>query len=639
MPFSKSTKPELLLARYRSLLDDVPVVVFTALSATAIQIIAFKDELDWQVSVGMALVRMTFSALIFLYWFQYRDNNPTLQQVRWRLRVASIVLVIAGVMSFLRTLFLFQHSDTFGHYFLIIYVMLHGLCFAFILSKIGVAAYIYNFLLVAAALCCINLGQFEHPHLLTILVLVFEIGMLLAMRASSQVFDRLVNATHETHGLLEENQRLANQDALTQLPNRRQFFEHVQQHLAQATQMAGKLVVGIIDLDKFKPVNDAYGHRVGDLVLVEVGRRLAGIQLSGVQFYRLGGDEFAFHAMTGGEQGILQQLGGEINQLISQPMDIEGLPITIQASIGACVFSSEQQTAQSLYEHADFALYQVKRTGRGYMEVYSQTLAQERLQLGKVDHALRTAHLENELYPVFQPIVNVHTGAVTSFESLARWRSPDIGEVSPNVFIEAAENQGVISGITQLMFRKSIQAMTVWPARIRLSFNLSAHDVTNKTVVKTLAEILTQSGHDPSRFIFEITETALLQDFATARENIELLRQAGARIALDDFGTGYSSLSHVQNLPLDKLKIDRSFIRDIETSATSQAIVRAILALCHGMQIECVAEGAETQSQVAFLQQLGCQLIQGYVYSPPLQQVHITDYLAALRSPTDDTIL
>ena len=628
MFFSSAISPEILRARYRSLSGEVPVLIFTALSATAIQIIALMDEVAWTAAVMLPLIRMSLGGLIFLYWFRHRNDQASVEQMRWRLQAASMILVLAGVATFVRTLYLFRHTDTFGHYFLIMDTTLYGVCFAFILSRLGAATYIYNFFLLAATISCIFLGNFEHPNLLTALILVFEIGLLLAMRASNHVFDQWVHATYATHALSEENQRLAHQDTLTCLPNRRQFFLHVEQRLAHAKAETTRVAVGIVDLDNFKPVNDAYGHHVGDLVLVEIGLRLSHIRTADVQFYRLGGDEFAFQFTTDAGQVTLTQLGKEITDVIARPMQLDGIPITIKASIGACVYGDKRETAQDLYEHADFALYHAKRTGRGSMEVYSLALEQAQLHLSKVDQALRTADLEAELFPVFQPIVHVPTGEVSSFESLARWNSTKLGVVAPDMFIGVAESLGMVSDITRLMFKKALVAMTAWSAHIRLSFNLSAYDVTNKAVIEELIGIVQQSGIHPERFIFEITETALLQDFATARNNIELLRQAGARIALDDFGTGYSSLSHVQNLPLDKLKIDRSFIRDIETSATSQTIVRAILALCQGMQIECVAEGAETESQVEFLQAMGCQLIQGYFYAKPMAQAHIQEYLA-----------
>jgi len=349
----------------------------------------------------------------------------------------------------------------------------------------------------------------------------------------------------------------------------------------------------------------------------------------------LGGDEFAFHLVTDDEHASLRQIAQEINQAISQPIAIDGLLISIKASMGACIICDDYLSAQMLYEHADFALYHVKRTGRGNLEIYSETLEKERLHLNRIDQALRTADIHAELYPVFQPIIDMDANEVCAFESLARWQSPTIGAVSPAMFIPVAESLGMIADITKLMFSHSMIEMASWPDHMRLSFNLSAYDVTNQTVIKALIDMMHASQLAPGRFVFEITETALLQNFETARDNINLLRQAGAKVALDDFGTGYSSLSHVQTLPLDKLKIDRSFVKDIETNTTSQTIVRSILALCHGMHMECVAEGAETESQVRFLQAMGCQFIQGYYFAKPMPKEQVQPYLATATGIAD----
>lgn len=627
MSFFKTTSHELLRARYNSLLKDVPVAIFMAISALTIQIIVLKDGIDWKLAIATPLIRMLICACMLLYWFWHRDEHPSILAIHRRLHFASIIFIVAGLFTFWRSVYIYPLTDSFGHYFLIFHNTLYGFCFAFILRKIGAAAYIYNLLLISSAIACIFIGQLQHDYLVALLILVFEVGMLLAMHASNMVFDQWVNATYETQALLKDNQRLANQDVLTQLPNRRQFFVQVEQELMFARQTNQCFAVGILDLDNFKPVNDVHGHHIGDLVLVEVGKRLAQVRPGEVRFYRLGGDEFAFHLVTDDDHASLKQIAYEINQAISQPISIDGLLIVIKASMGACIVCDEQASAQALYEHADFALYHVKRTERGNLEIYSDVLEQERLQLNRIDQALRTADIHAELFPVFQPIIDVDAGEVGAFESLARWQSPTLGEVSPALFIPVAESLGIVTDITKLMFSHSIRAMSGWPENMRLSFNLSAYDVTNQAVIKHLISMMQASQLRADRFIFEITETALLQDFETARENIGLLRQAGAKVALDDFGTGYSSLSHVQHLPLDKLKIDRSFVRDIETNTTSQTIVRSILALCQGMHMECVAEGAETESQVRFLQAMGCQWVQGYYFAKPMPQAQIQSYL------------
>lgn len=628
MSFFKTTSHEVLRARYNSLLEDVPVALFTAISALSIQMIVLHDQVHWSLSIATPLIRMLIGCGLLFYWFAHRDEHPSIDKIRKRLEIASIVFILAGFFTFWRSVYLYPLTDTFGHYFLIFHNTLYGFCFAFILSKLGPAAYAYNLLMISSAIACIYRGNFEHAHLMALLIMVFEIGMLMTMRASTTMFDKWVNATYETQALLKDNQRLANQDVLTQLPNRRQFFIQVEQQLLLARQTQECFAVGILDLDNFKPVNDVHGHHIGDLVLIEVGKRLAQVRPCQVQFYRLGGDEFAFHLVTDDEHASLRQIAQEINQAISQPIAIDGLLISIKASMGACIICDDYVSAQMLYEHADFALYHVKRTGRGNLEIYSETLEKERLHLNRIDQALRTADIHAELYPVFQPIIDMDANEVCAFESLARWQSPTIGAVSPAMFIPVAESLGMIADITKLMFSRSMIEMASWPDHMRLSFNLSAYDVTNQTVIKALIDMMHASQLAPGRFVFEITETALLQNFETARDNINLLRQAGAKVALDDFGTGYSSLSHVQTLPLDKLKIDRSFVKDIETNTTSQTIVRSILALCHGMHMECVAEGAETESQVRFLQAMGCQFIQGYYFAKPMPKEQVQSYLA-----------
>ena len=628
MSFFKTTSHEVLRARYNSLLEDVPVAIFTAISALSIQMIVLNSQVHWSLSIATPLLRMLIGCSLLLYWFWHRDERPSIDKIRKRLEIASIVFILAGFFTFWRSVYLYPLTDTFGHYFLIFHNTLYGFCFAFILSKLGPAAYAYNLLMISSAIACIYRGDFEHPHLMTMLILVFEVGMLITMRGSTSMFDKWVNATYETQALLKDNQRLANQDVLTQLPNRRQFFVQVEQQLVLARQTDECFAVGILDLDNFKPVNDVHGHHIGDLVLIEVGKRLAQVRPEQVRFYRLGGDEFAFHLVTDDEHASLKQVAQDINQAISQPISIDGLLITVKASIGACIICEDNISAQNLYEHADFALYHVKRTGRGNLEIYSKALEQERMHLNRIDQALRTADIHAELYPVFQPIIDMDANEVCAFESLARWQSPTIGPVSPAMFIPVAESLGMIADITKLMFSRSMIEMASWPDNMRLSFNLSAYDVTNQSVIKALIGMMHTSQLAPDRFVFEITETALLQNFETARDNIGLLRKAGAKVALDDFGTGYSSLSHVQNLPLDKLKIDRSFVKDIETNTTSQTIVRSILALCHGMHMECVAEGAETESQVRFLQAMGCQLIQGYYFAKPMPKEQVQAYLA-----------
>lgn len=370
----KTARDELLRARYNSLLNDVPVAILTALSAIIIQMIAFKDAVDWKLSILLPGIRMVVAACIFVYWFSYRSYHADLNTIRRRLQIAGVIMMISGLLTFNRNLYLLDLTDSFGHYFLIFHTTMYGLCFALILSKMGPAAYLYNLILISSAILCVFLGNIEYRYTLTALILMFEMGMLLAMRGSNQVFDRMVSATHESNILLEENQRLANQDALTHLPNRRHFFMDADQLLMRAKNRGECFALGIIDLDNFKPVNDLYGHHAGDLVLQEIGHRLLSMKQDNIAFYRLGGDEFAFLLSANDTYASLMHIGKAINQLVSQPIHIKNQLVSITASIGACEYAGNDDTAQKLYEHADLALYDVKRTSKSALKIYPATL-------------------------------------------------------------------------------------------------------------------------------------------------------------------------------------------------------------------------------------------------------------------------
>lgn len=371
----KSTRNDLLLARYRSLLNDVPVAVFTAISAVVIQMVALYDVVDWKWSVGLPMLRMLVATLLLAYCIWRLNDTPDVATVRFRLKAASIIMLVAGALSFNRNLYLFSLVDGWAQYYLVLHTTLYGFCFAFILNKIGPAAYIYNLLLIASAITCIFKGNLAYQYPLTALIVTFEVGILLAMRASSQVFDQWVNASYETNQLLDENRRLANQDALTHLPNRRQFFIHIEQHLHEARQAHTPFAIGIVDLDDFKPVNDAHGHQTGDLVLIEIANRLRTLQSETLQFYRLGGDEFAFILSAENLHARLKQLGEQIDHVSAPPMYLKQFEIYIHASVGACLYSSTADTAKTLYEQADLALYHVKRNGRGFMTTYTDALS------------------------------------------------------------------------------------------------------------------------------------------------------------------------------------------------------------------------------------------------------------------------
>jgi diguanylate cyclase (GGDEF)-like protein len=450
-----------------------------------------------------------------------------------------------------------------------------------------------------------------------------------ALLGSRKDFKAVIQTKIDLEEVSAENARLASLDMLTGLPNRRHFFSVLGQKVSS---QGSRIAVGIVDLDGFKPINDTYGHRVGDKVLDVIANRLGAARPEAIEFCRIGGDEFAFIVdLASIESDSLIEIG---NALIKSSEDIiraGDLNISLSCSVGFAVYPDLADSADSAFEHADFALYQAKRMGRGNTLVFSAEHQARITEQSKVEQVLLAADFDAEFYPLFQPIIDVASGKTEAFECLARWTSPVLGRVSPGSFIPIAEQAGLISNITAIMLRKALMDMATWPLDVKLSFNLSPHDITSGFSTMRIISTIMNSNIDPSRIVLELTETALLNDFTTAQRNIELLKASGLSLALDDFGTGYSSLCHVQSLPLDKLKIDRRFVVDVETNPTSQMIVRSLVALCQGIGIGCVVEGAETEAQVNMLRSLGCRTIQGYYYSRPIEASQIDGFLGAAQ--------
>ncbi len=431
--------------------------------------------------------------------------------------------------------------------------------------------------------------------------------------------EELLQRQGDLERLSDENLRLANQDSLTCLPNRRSFFADLDTTLARAAESSRRFGLALIDLDGFKTVNDIHGHAAGDRLLIEAAQRLASLHAPGILFARLGGDEFA--AIVSGNQSDEELLA--FAELLCCTLKgrylASEVPTLVSASVGIVSYPKGAQTAEQLFERADFALYHAKQARKGGAVLFSSAHESMIREASLVELTLDQADLEHEFELAFQPIVDATTGAITAFEALARWNSPVLGRVQPDVFIRAAERSRMIGGLTEVLFKKALVAVAVWPDNIHLAFNLSAQDIEAPARVQSLMALVAASGVPTRRIDLEITETAMMRDLANALASLRTLREAGFRISLDDFGTGYSSLSQLHVLKPDKVKIDRSFIVDLETRPEACDIVRASVELCRALGLESVIEGVETAPQVALLRSLGCRLMQGYHFSRPLE--------------------
>ena len=428
----------------------------------------------------------------------------------------------------------------------------------------------------------------------------------------------------EISALADQNFRIANTDMLTEIGNRRSCFRDLEQALETAQASQNMLSFAIIDLDGFKTVNDSNGHLVGDRLLRAMAERLRTLVASYGEVYRLGGDEFAF-IVSDGDPDRLSAIGDEIIQAVQQPIEVGDLRLTLGCSVGFATFPTKAENATDLYDRADYALFHAKRTGRSKAVVFDDEHERSVRETASIERALRDADLETEFYLTFQPIVDSHKDRTLLLECLARWQSPSLGFVSPGRFIVVAEQSGFISTLTPVLLEKALRAIRQWPDEVGISFNLSGHDIVAPEKVLNLIAILMRSGVSPRRVEFEVTETAIMMNLDQALANLHLLKGTGARISLDDFGTGYSSLS--QKLPLDKIKVDGSFVRDLESNEASRKIVSSVSALSRDLALSCVVEGVETREQLDILQTIGCSLIQGYFYSKPMREEDVSQFL------------
>ena len=435
----------------------------------------------------------------------------------------------------------------------------------------------------------------------------------------------------KTQRLSDENFRLASIDSLTDLPNRRSFFASLRALSEQALATDGAFNVGLIDLDGFKQVNDIYGHASGDLVLQEVGARLLALAEPGIFFARLGGDEFGVLAQDRQSKDALLELGQRICDSLSQPYRVGGNIAELSGTIGWAAFPDAGKTVTQVFERADAAMYVGKESRRGTAVIFSTEHETRIRRSSLVTQELRHADLESELFLEFQPISDVVTRRTIGLEALGRWHNPRLGAVKPEEFIRIAERTELILRITEVLLHKALAEVPHWPSELYLSFNLSAIDISTSARAGRLIDIVAASGVPPHRVSFEITETALTRDFEQARSALTMIKAAGCRVSLDDFGTGYSSLSYVHRLPFDSIKIDRSFMTDVDSNSASKKIVKSVLDLCKNLGLECVVEGLETSSQAEVVKALGARAVQGYLFSPPMRSGAISSYLQSAR--------
>jgi diguanylate cyclase (GGDEF)-like protein/PAS domain S-box-containing protein len=429
-------------------------------------------------------------------------------------------------------------------------------------------------------------------------------------------------------------EHMAHYDALTDLANRALLNERLEQALAHF-HGEQKVAVHHLDLDQFKAVNDTFGHHAGDKLLKIVADRLRGLVRETDTIARTGGDEFVIVQAPISDPAEATMLAQQIIAWISEPYNIDdGQQATVGTSIGIAVSPGDGNAPDKLLRNADLALYRAKGDGRGTFRFFESAMDEQMQARRIMEQDLRKALPAGEFELYYQPVVNLESNEISGFEALLRWNRPEHGQVPPATFIPLAEEIGFIVPLGEWVIREACLAAARWPEHLNVAVNISAAQFRGSSLLPVIVNALAASGLHPARLEIEITETVLLHDREGTIAVLHQLRSLGIRIAMDDFGTGYSSLTYLQSFPFDKIKIDRSFVKDITENAGSLYIVRAVAALANGMGMAATAEGVETKEQLDKIAAVGCTEMQGYLFSKPLPVAEIERlFLSRLPKP------
>ena len=413
--------------------------------------------------------------------------------------------------------------------------------------------------------------------------------------------------------------RMARYDALTGLPNRLLINETLARAMADAEQWGARCAFMMIDLDRFKAVNDTLGHPIGDRLLGRVSERLARLMTENEMIGRLGGDEFAVVVRDGSDAQRLLRLAQTIVETLSRPYEVDHHTLFIGASIGVAVGPRDGRTAEMLIRSADLALYRSKDAGGGHVYQYEPQLHVEAEERRVLEMALRGALQNDELHLTYQPVVDAESGALTGFEALLRWTHPELGPISPAKFVPLAEDARLIAPIGEWVLRNACAEAAKWDEHVRIAINVSAEQLHSASFVNLVTQALAQSGLHPSRLELEVTESVFLREGTNAVQVLEKLLDLGIRLSLDDFGTGYSSLGYLSRTRFSSIKIDRSFVQSASKGEREAiAIIRAVVALAQSLGMATTAEGVENEQEHLMIRELGCTKVQGYYFGRPL---------------------
>lgn len=612
--------------RYYALQRHIPLMYGALLiNLIGLHIVSGKDILGPRSPAAALGVLILFR---LAHWISKRGEILPIDKIESELRK---VVLIGGAFcaSFCAlSLLLFQQASAEQRSYIILFSGLAAISCSYGLSSYPRAARLPIYL-VAVPLACRLLFDYNVAHAgMGISLFVLSLITMRSLAAHNRNFTRLVRARFDVEAERERAvvaeavaqaeklraNELAETDSLTGLSNRRAFLRAV----ATASARKGTVkAVALLDLDGFKPINDTYGHGTGDSLLIQASERLKSLASDQTNVARLGGDEFAF-LFECPTATLALQFGRRAADVLASPFSLEGRVLSITACCGVALQEDDSEPLEQTIRKADIALYSAKRSGRASVELFSVIMDAELQRSTAIEQAMRAPDIHDNIGLAYQPILDLETMELRSFEALARWRHSELGWIPPSEFIPITERMNLIEELTVGLLERAAEDAGMWPNWVQLSFNLSAVQLCSQGSAENILAILDRRGLSPSRVCIEVTETALLADFNAARRNLARLRSHGVRIALDDFGAGFASISYLREIQFDSVKLDGSLVTAASADGGGLALLRGVLGLCEAVGVSCVAEHIETDLQLRILQDLGCRFGQGFGLARPM---------------------
>ena len=638
---ASETERAVVEERYWSLRRQVPIIYLLGI----VNLSAMEKAATGILSIGLNLPTfVAFCALVRLWQWFGQAAHPGHELMVRRLRqtvwfAAAVCVAVCG-----RCLYLLNTGDAASHMAVLLFGGLTGIGIAFGLTALPSAARIPLILIIvpiSIAALFSNEPHFAGAAFGLVAVAVLTMRLLAAhgrhftdVVTSRSLIEREQRKVEDAH---REAMAAATTDFLTGLTNRRAFVAAVDGASSEQSGERG-FAVAILDLDRFKTVNDTYGHGVGDQLLQEVGHRLLKAVGGHGLVARLGGDEFGILLKDVRQPRLAHEIGSRILGIVNGPVMIEGRRFVISACCGLVVSRTRDDKSPSrLMADADLALYQAKESPGAAVAVFDLRMEAPQRRRSRIEGALQSPGIHDGLSVMFQPIFDLFSGEVIAREALARWTDPELGPVSPSEFVPIAERLNLIDEINRHLMAIAFAAARDWPDAIKLSFNLSAIQLCSEGTAKAVLGALRKAGLGPDRLQVEVTETALLADFERAGANLAELRRAGATIVLDDFGAGYASIGYLRELQFDQIKLDGGLVTAAQHSADGKRLLRAVIGLCDALGVSSIAEHVESEELLRLVMELGCTAGQGFWLKRPTRAEDLPDqeHLTVIAKPAN----